>query len=350
MTAPWIQHAKTVPLHAIARDIGLPVRGTSIQCPSCRRQRRSSTDRRPLSATFGRSGGWRCHHPDCRAGGDGSDLVAYMLTGDRLGTDPRQRKQVAEWLANHGHILPEHADAAARTLRALPPPPPDPSEDWPDRGQVEEIWRACQPVADDPACVRWLTDRYGAHAERLLILLDHFGIVRSLPAISTPRWARFGGRTWRQGGYRLIFPLSDATGQLRSLRARRVWDAPTPKAIPAAGFGCRGLVLACDRARALLSGAQPPASWPTGSLFRVCIVEGETDWMSWLALRRHITDPALIGVYSGAWLPEHSAALPPSAIVAIRTDDNEAGHRYAEAIVRASRKRRDLTLIRAGVA
>ena len=79
------------------------------------------------------------------------------------------------------------------------------------------------------------------------------------------------------------------------------------------------------------------------------IVEGETDWMTHLVLRKTPTDPAIIALYSGAWLPDHSAALPQGTILNIRTDHDEAGHRYAEGVVRASRNRKDLTLLRGGV-
>lgn len=346
----WLKQAKNAPILAIARDLGLPVRRSGIQCPSCRATRRSKTDRRPLSATFGAGGGWRCHRSDCGASGDISDLVAYRLTGERLGNDARQLAEVSGWLADRGYVqIDTDSDTARAALRALPPPPPDPSKRWPDQREVLAVWNAARPVTADPAILAWMMQRYGSHADRLVRLVDHLSAARALSPGAAPSWARFGGRSWYEGGYRLIFPLCDAGGQIRSVRARRIRQQPTPKAIPAAGHGCAGLVLGCDRARALLSGAPLPGKWPAGRAPRVVVVEGETDWLTWLSRRRTLTDPALIGVYSGAWLPAHSAALPPASIVIVRTDDNDAGHRYAEAIARASNSRRDLSIIRAGV-
>ena len=148
-----------------------------------------------------------------------------------------------------------------------------------------------------------------------------------------------------------MFPLVDASGQMRSLRVRRTTLEPStlPKALPPVGHGCRGLVLACDRGAALLRGEAPPW-WPSGLLHRLTVVEGETDWMTHLLYRKTDTDPAIIALYSGAWLPDHSAALPQGSILTIRTDHDDAGHRYADGVLRASRRRSDLTILRGGEA
>jgi len=211
------------------------------------------------------------------------------------------------------------------------------------------FYTAGRPISEDAEVVAYLEDRYQDHAERLVALLDHLDLARVIPDTPAP-WARIFGKTWQQQGFRLMFPLVDATGQMRSMRVRRTTLGPSelPKALPPVGYGCRGLVLACDRAVALLR-RDIPAAWPEGLLHRVTLVEGETDWMTHLILRKTPTDPALIALYSGAWLPDHSAALPQGSILTIRTDNDEAGHRYAEGVVRASRNRKDLTLLRGGV-
>ncbi len=344
--ARWIDDAKALSVTDAARLLGVTTARAGMPCPGCSAPRRGKRDPRP-PATFGRNS-WRCW--SCSASGDALDLVSFTLTGRKLSADHDQQATVRAWLVDQG-ITTARDQPRRPQLRAVPAEPP-PSESWPDRAEVDAFWNSCRPVAADPACMAWLQRRYGEHASRLIAVLDHLSAARSIPTSASPSFARFGGRRWSEAGYRLIFPLSDAEGQLRSVRARDVGlrtDNRQPKAVPATGYGCRGLVLACDRARALLSGAPLPAHWPPGRLPRITIVEGETDWMAWISRRLTVTDPALIGVYSGAWLDEHSAALPHGTILAVRTDDNDAGHRYADSIARASKPRRDLTIIRAGI-
>jgi len=344
--ARWIEDARALTVAEAARLLGVTTARAGMACPACQAARRGKRDKRP-PATFG-ARGWRCW--SCSAAGDALDLVSYSLTGRKLSADHAQQTTVRAWLVDQG-ITAAHDQPSRPRLRAIPAEPP-PSDDWPERGEVDRFWAACRPVADDPACLAWLTRRYGEHAGRIVALLDHLSAARSIPTTTAARFARFGGRRWSEAGYRLIFPLSDADGQIRSVRARDVSiraDNRQPKAVPATGYGCRGLILACDRARAMLSGAPLPASWPPGRLPRVTVVEGETDWMAWLSRRHTMTDPALIGVYSGGWIHDHAAALPHGTILTVRTDDNAAGHRYAEGIARTIEQRRDLTLLRAGI-
>jgi hypothetical protein len=341
----WISRVKsTVSIPMMLDRLNIRHHKNRLLCPLCRK-----TDGRRLLATYG-SHGWRCWHGDCGIGGDAIDLVSVFLTGRTLGTDSHGKRTVHDWLSGAGLL----ADGdAVRHLRALPAPAPV-SDNWPDRGEVMDLWSASRPITEDLAVQRWIAARYGDHAERLIALIAHLDLARAIPLAGPhPGWARFGGRRWIEASYRMVFPLCDHTGEIRSLRARRVGAAEggrLPKAVPAQGVGCRGLVLGCDRARALLAGAPMPASWPAGRLVRAVVVEGETDWMSWLSRRTSITDPALIGVYSGAWSQHHAEALPHGTILAVRTDDNPAGHRYAEGIAESCRGRRDLSVIRGGVA
>jgi hypothetical protein len=343
-SAQWIDDARALSITDAATRLGVALAGRNgLACPACGATRRSSSDRRSTSATYG-ARGWRCW--SCTAAGDALDLVSYRLTGSKLTADRDQLATVRAWLVDQG-ITTEDTRPHRPHLRAVPAEP-TPSVTYPPVDEVATFWDGARPVTDDPQVLSWIGRRFGVFADDLIARIVHYDAARAIPtAGSTPTWARFGGQTWRQAGYRLLLPLCDASGQMRSLRGRYVGTGPTPKALPAAGYSCGGLVLACDRARALLSGA--PLPLPEGVLPSLVVLEGETDWLAWLSQRADDTDPALIAVYSGAWTPEYTAALPWGTKVHIRTDDDTAGHRYADAIVADCRKRRDLTITRGGV-
>ena len=346
----WLDEAKRLTMQQTTSEAGVKVHRSSMSCPACSATKRGNRDRR-LPASFGPLG-WRCWV--CSASGDALDVLAFVVTGSRLGSDRAQMETLRADLAARGLISDDDHRPARRAPRrpAPPPPPPEPapSESWPPVDEVRDFMQSGLKVSEDAQVVAYLEDRYQDHGERLIAILEHLNLARAIPDAPAPRWARIFGKTWQQQGFRLMFPLVDATGHMRSMRVRRTTLGPSelPKALPPVGYGCRGLVLACDRAAALLR-REIPAAWPEGLLHRVTIVEGETDWMTHLVLRKTPTDPAIIALYSGAWLPDHSAALPQGTILNIRTDHDEAGHRYAEGVVRASRNRKDLTLLRGGV-
>jgi len=346
----WLEEAKRLTMQQTTSAAGVKVHRSSMACPACSATKRGNRDRR-LPASFGPLG-WRCWV--CSASGDALDVLAFVVTGSRLGSDRAQMETLRADLAARGLISDDDHRPARRAPRrpAPPPPPPEPapSESWPPVDEVRDFMQSGLKVSEDAQVVAYLEDRYQDHADRLIDVLDRLDLARVIPDAPAPRWARIFGKTWQQQGFRLMFPLVDATGHMRSMRVRRTTLGPSelPKALPPVGYGCRGLVLACDRAAALLR-REIPAAWPEGLLHRVTIVEGETDWMTHLVLRKTPTDPAIIALYSGAWLPDHSAALPQGTILNIRTDHDEAGHRYAEGVVRASRNRKDLTLLRGGV-
>jgi hypothetical protein len=155
--------------------------------------------------------------------------------------------------------------------------------------------------------------------------------------LQLPRWARFGGRSWVETGHRLVIPVVDAFGQVRSLRAWRVVDGETPKRLPPAGHRAAGLLLACSMGRGLLAGSVPQGAQPP----TVLITEGEPDWLTWVT---HFSDadedaPAVLGVLSGSWSSETAARIPDGATVVLRTHHDSAGERYATEIAESLRGR-----------
>lgn len=237
-------------------------------------------------------------------------------------------------------------------------------------------WGGSGAWFDDPACLVALAD-----------------VARSLhPGMDCPPWAGFrGGSSWADRGWSLVLPCYGPEGDLRALRAR--WtgteaadhtdyfpgsapDAPDPstyldrepsggwagapwletdppfagKEVSPMGSGAtRGTVYACPVGRAVLeAGASgiPRGAWDG----RVLVVEGGPAFLRYaIDPKRHERDdegrlrpvfprPAVLGVWAGSW-PDGpmgdalAARLSGCRMVAVATDNDESGKRYAAAIL-----------------
>jgi hypothetical protein len=210
----------------------------------------------------------------------------------------------------------------------------------PSLAELEALLRSRVRVTRDPEVSGWLRSR-GLPPESV----DELNLAGALPLERSPEpaWARYRGRSWAEGGWRLVVPAYDAHGALRSVRARLVTgEAGMPKELPPAGVAAAGLLLCCPRARELLkSGAGADEVW---------VVEGVPDWLSLALLleRRRARGGAPAAVFGG-WAGSWGALclLPAGVRVMVATDGNPAGDRYAEAIraalprgVTCSRRRR----------
>jgi hypothetical protein len=188
-----------------------------------------------------------------------------------------------------------------RGVRLRRPKGPKPLKRLPPT-EVAWLRDRCAKVLDDTPVCRWLSSRAINP-----ISVEDLDLARALlpdrPAL--PRWARFRGRSWRKTGHRLVLPLFDADGALRSLQARSVESNPKPgeKAANPAGARVAGLVFADGLAQQFLRGEQT-------ELTDVVIVEGVPDYLTWAT--RWGTDsaledaPAVFGVVAGScpsWQP-----------------------------------------------
>jgi hypothetical protein len=165
--------------------------------------------------------------------------------------------------------------------------------------------------------------------------VEDFDLARALPlAVRLPEWAGSRWQTWGEAGYRLLLPMFDSLGVMRSLRARRVVAGEGPKNLAPAGYRTGGLVMADALGRVLLTSGKRPEGWPDGVPLRIVVAEGEPDFLTW-ATRFSDADeaaPAVLGVVSGGWTDGIADRLPDGARVTIRTDHDKAGERYAHGI------------------
>jgi len=227
---------------------------------------------------------------------------------------------------------PRLASEAPRARTPIPEPPPD----YPPLDTVKALWEASLPVdtsADmstwehDPTA--WITSR-GIDVDAVAT----GNLARMLPdGLELPTWAMMGRRDWREAGYRLIVPMYDAAGEVRSIRARQTQGSSEPgrKSTAAKYKGC---AMANPHALELLRGQGEPST--------VVIAEGEPDYLT--DATAWPTHP-VFGIATGSWKPEHAQRIPDGSTVVIRTDTDKPGNDYAETI-RKTFEGRNVKLLR----
>ena len=298
-------------------------------------------DERTPSATFrvGRAGTLQFYcHGACGRSWDVHAVVARVRGLDlrrdfravlASGAELAGRWDLVEALRGPASTKPPPATAAAR------PPTPLPAvtleeRAYPPEDEVGALWASCRPVGDDRAVTDLLTSRgldWGA--------IELWDVARALPTgAAPPRWARYGNRSWAQTGHRLVVPMFDASGRLRSVRAWRVAGEGGPKRLPPTGYRASELVMACPLGRRILQTGQGPPESADATL-RLAIVEGEPDFLTWTTRLAGSTDEAtaLWGVVSRSWSAELARRVPDGTHVAVLTHDDDAGERYASDII-----------------
>ena len=267
----------------------------------------------------------------CDATGDALALVAVAR-----GLDVRRdfRAVLAEAPELAGVHLEEHNQGEAGERREpRPVPPPPPPRPYPPAHELAKLLAACGPCSRDLEVSAWLTGR-GLDASAV----DRYGLALALPRDArAPSWARFKGdrreaaEPWASTGHRLVVPMVDHAGEVRSVRARAVVASDDPKTLPPAGFRASGLVAACPLARFVFQAG----AWPGGVDRRIVVAEGEPDFLSWATRGEGARTFATVGITSGSWSPDLADRVPDGSDVLVRTDDDDAGDRYAEEVARS---------------
>jgi hypothetical protein len=308
-------------------DRQLQTAGVTVRCPrhggvSC-------------SVTRGKDGTVRVRCFGCDFSGDALHLIAEVrglsIRRNFVAVLREAATLAHRWDLAHELDAVDRRTAAVRgaAVRATVGEPPDPS--YPPEHEVVGLWSVCGPCADD-------RDVAAALERRAICpdVVDEFGLARALPQhAAVPAWARFRGtRTrsapWTETGHRLVVPVYDEHGRMRSVRAWCVRDGDDPKRLPPAGHSATGLVLACPNAAALLAHGTPEGTPPP----LVIITEGEPDFLTWATRTSDAVEdpPVVLGVMSGSWSDRFAARIPAGSRVVLRTHHDEAGDRYARTI------------------
>ena len=254
----------------------------------------------------------------CFACGGGGDVIA--LAQAALGLDFQAALEQCAGLAG---IVPAATWEGRRRAKPLTRAGTrDRGHSYPPRHEVVDLWNtAAVAPAVGSAPWRYLVGRGIADPS---ILFDA-SLCLALPASSdVPSWARIGGRPWVESGHRLLVPLYDAAGWLRSMVARDITGEAKAKSVVPAGHTARGLVMANIPAQNMLD-LHDDTTAP------VVITEGEIDFLT--ACWKWPKYP-VFGVRSGSWEASHGERVPRGRRVVIRTDHDTAGDAYAERIAK----------------
>jgi hypothetical protein len=270
----------------------------------------------------------------CKWTGDLIDFVA-VVNGLKPKADFREALAITAELAG----FQDEADAVRGNrpapIRSAPVAPleEEPERDYPLPREVSLLWSACIPV-DEDAEVSGLLESRGIGPRSVAGRDAARALSRDTHSSSLPRWAKFKGnqrysRTWIETGHRLILPVFDSDGGMRSVRAWLVNGADDmPKRVPPAGYRASGLVVANTRAVDMLRGESSPS--------RLVIVEGEPDFLA-----RSVLSPgdAVLGVMSGSWHDGFAGKVPYGSEVIVRTHVDKAGEVYAEEVISSVMRR-----------
>ena len=290
-------------------------RGVTVRCPR--------HGGRSCSVTAGSDRTVRVHCFGCDLKGDALSLIAAVR-----GLDIRRHfPGVLREAAAIGH-MPLRYDlcAAARPCVASPP------RAYPPVAEIIALWLACVSVTDQQE-VRDELERRAIDPD----VVDELDLARALPdTVALSRWATFrgGGQralSWRETGHRLLLPVVDEFGRVRSLRAWRVAEGETPKRLPPSGHRAAGLVLADPFARAMLAAGRSNGPLP------VIVAEGEPDFLTWATRFSDANDASsvVLGIVAGAWTSAIADRIPDRSRVIVRTHHDCQGERYAGHIYRS---------------
>jgi Toprim-like len=330
----WIDDMRQQPIPRVARELGLRIAaargangGALVGCPACGAQRRHASrgDRRGAVGVRRDGLGARCFA--CGTGFDSLDLVAFHLGGARLRDLPVHRRiEVREWCQRRAS-----GGYSALPLAVEPTePPPRPStivertSEYPPHEEVNVLWCACSRVDVDPEANAYLQSR-GLDAT---CIADR-DLARVLAASGLPRWACSWAAT-----HKIVVPLFDADGVMRSLLARSIDRNSPRKSLAPSGFARSGLIMSDLLGRQLLQRGAAPEWWLDDRELRVVVAEGEIDvlvWATWFSEADEHA-PAVFGLVSGSWTDEIAMRVPSDATVVIATDNDAAGDKYANRV------------------
>lgn len=346
----FLDDIAAISISTVAAAAGVEVlRGCWLaRCPACNGEHRSVHDRRRGCARVNDDRRvWHCY--TCKEGGGTVDLLGRVLFGRRLEAGDPAWQELRAFGAARGWCSPPREPVVTPTPRPAPPPAPVEAVSYPPADEVAALWSACRSLNDvsavDPA-VRWLGRERGLSV-RAIAGLD---LARVIPAAGPwPSWLPCGLADPAEWGltYRIVVPMFDPFGQMRSVRFRAVncrfvdgaWialDLGGRKVLNPRGHGYAGLVMADPLAVAVLRGSMD--GWDGA----VVVVEGEPDLLTWAAHPSRAAANgtfAVMGLASGSWTPEIAAALPAGSKILLRLHHDDAGDAYAAHVIATCRGR-----------
>lgn len=333
----WLDNIRAQPVLTVARDLGLETKatrgasaGSIFGCPACSAVKRhtKSRDKRGAIGLRGDGKGWQCHQ--CDQTGDGLDLVSWKMTGERF-AETHDKTKVIQWCKNRfggdDSTPPPRAVTATvvmSTATVSEEPEADPAY---LTDEAIYLWDHCHRLTSDADAVAYVKSRGVVDPSKL----ESWNLCRVLPKSFAPKWTWHspdGGvpKPWAETGHRLIFPLYDVHGQMRSVLARAI--VPSERKSTTAGPRS-GLILLdgviCDWLR---------RNRPDVPCATIHITEGEIDFMLRCeSIQDQPLSTGVAGIMSGSWKRAHALAMPRHVHVSLETDHDAQGDKYAADIV-----------------
>ena len=317
----------------VAEAFGVEVKGQRggsgghFACPSCGAAKRHSktADRRGAVGIRRDGRGYRCFQ--CDASGDAVSLAARLSSG-KADASAHAGIALLRACAERGLCSPlggAHVQLPPRSFIRTPVAPIEP----PKRPAVDELLSQCTSVDRDAEVSAQLRARCidVAHVvdRRLAFALPKDAVC--------PSWAAFRNVPWSKSGHRLIVPMFGPTGKIESPHARTLVPPVVgiPKGLSPAGYSIGGLVFADPLARRLLETGEAPAWWTARTII---IAEGGPDFLTWSTQYGDAEGaPAVFGIISGSWTADIAARIPSGCKILCRTHADDAGRKYAAAVV-----------------
>lgn len=238
----------------------------------------------------------------------------------------------------------------------------------PKQSEVARLWNRCVSVLEDDEVCAWLRTR---KIDPVRVDADNLALALPKGARELPGWAKskIGGAwaSWAESGHRLVLPLVDVRGSLRSVLARDVTERHREKkSLSPLGHARKGFFMRDPAARLVLWPEQArddvpelagPERWHDDAPGRrIVIVEGEKKYLQ-VATYPSDADPhapATIGIFSGSWTDELAALIPNGWHVRIEVDPDGipegpgagGGARYATTILRSLVQRHEAGTVR----
>jgi len=195
---------------------------------------------------------------------------------------------------------------------------------WPPESSVHAFLDACAPVGRDALLAGWFEEAGIARS-----VVEAADLCRSIDTEGPlPPWARTSSGSWVEEGYRLIVPMWDRDGCLRSVRAWRRkgpegWDGVDPL-VPGTPehWGHEGLVMADLAALALLRHPSVPPgdhryAVEAVSLHGLLLATTLTGYLREAAAleSRGFDRSPVLGLAPESWSRAVAAAIPAGAVV-----------------------------------
>jgi hypothetical protein len=264
--------------------------------------------------------------------------------GREVGLDSVEIKSTLRSAEREGRRNPRGSRKQGNAEPA-PPPPPEPPK-YPPTEAVQGLIDASTTLLSDPESCDWLERSRGLDPTlvhrlgRVRVTLPVHEVSEETAAIIPKRTVDGKRYLLPTIGYRLVFPLVNPTGELRSALFRRCIDTDDPNMPKSMGlFGARRrLVMANRAALALLRRDKGRARWWGDRPLEVVIAEGEMDYLQ-ACIEPTGSMRAVLGIFTGSWCESYARLIPPEAKLIIAVDGDDEDDKLTQQILRTMKGR-----------